>query len=87
MPPNKKTTEQLLKETIKQNKKIIKEVENLKKLFIRNQIMSYVRTIIIITPIVIAILYLIPVVSDFLKVYQPLIEYFDKAKDLKNLIQ
>jgi len=85
MPKKQKTTRQLLEENIQLNNTILKDVSYLKKVLIRGQIMAYFRFIIILTPIILAILYFLPIAREFLKIYEPLIDLLSKFNDLNPL--
>ncbi len=89
---NNPSLERLLKENIKLNEKIYKSCQKTEKYIYFIKSFGIVKTILIVIPIIIGILYLIPIVGDFIGVYKELFTeageamgILDAVKDIKGL--
>ena len=82
MPNKKNELESLIKQNIKNTNLLIKKVEKFEKDFKRFEIMNLLRFLIVAIPIILAILYLIPIFRDFLEIYDPLIEALNRFSPL-----
>jgi len=74
MPKKKNDLESLIKQNIRKTDILIKKLDHFEKDFRRFEIMNFIRFLIVAIPIILAILYLIPIFRDFLEIYEPLIE-------------
>lgn len=79
---NTKSIESLLKENIKKTDLLLQKIDKLEKDLKKFQIMSFLRFILVAIPVVLAVLYLIPLFRQFLEIYLPILEFLDNFKNL-----
>lgn len=70
----KKDLETLINKNIRQTNILIKKFDKLEKDFKRFQIMNFIRFLIVAIPLLLALLYLVPLFRDFLEIYKPILE-------------
>jgi len=78
----KLTQKELIEETNQKVHYLIKKVDKLDRDFNRFEIMNFIRFFIVMIPVIIAILYLIPVFREFISLIDPLIEMLEKVNTL-----
>jgi hypothetical protein len=77
---NKIDISALLRENIKTSKLMLSKLERLEKDFKRAQLFDFIRFLIVAIPVVIAILYLIPLFHEILDFYRPIIDYIKQIR-------
>lgn len=82
MTKKNKNLEDLIKENNKKINLLMKKIDNLEGEFKRFQLMNFLRFLLVIIPIVLAVLYLIPVFREFLEIYKPLFDTLNSFKPL-----
>lgn len=70
----------LLQENIKTSKLMLAKLERLEKDFKRAQLFDFIRFLIVAIPVILAILYLIPLFHEVLDIYRPILEYFNQLR-------
>ena len=78
-------TDEELRQITKENKKILDDIDKrmhrIEKKFIYNTIFGFIKTAIILAPIIIGIIYITPFLRDFFRIYEPVFN------NLPNIIQ
>jgi len=77
---NKNDLELLIKQNNRKLDSLLKKMDHLDHSLKRFQLMNFLRFIIVAVPIIVAILWFIPIFRDFLKLYEPLIEILQNFK-------
>lgn len=75
---NKSDLEKLIKQNIKQTNQLNKKIENLAVEIRRIQTISFIRFLIVTIPIILALLYFIPLFRQFVETYQPLMDFINQ---------
>jgi hypothetical protein len=80
-------TDEELRQIIKENKQILdgidKRMHRIEKKFIWNSIFGFIKTVVILAPIIIGIIYLTPILKDYVKIFNPILKNLPVA--LQNL--
>ena len=79
---NKQNLEKLIKQNLKKTELLIEKIEDLNKNFKRAQIMNLIRFLIVTIPVILAILYLIPLFREFIEIYQPLLDLINQFRGI-----
>ncbi len=79
---NKNNLEDLLKENLEKTNLIVQKINRFEKEFKKAQLMNLIRFLIVAIPVILALLWLIPVFHDFLAIYQPLLELINRFRTL-----
>ncbi len=79
---NKDNLEVLLKENLAKTDLIVQKINRFEKEFKRAQLMNLIRFLIVAIPVILAILWLIPVFRNFLEIYQPLIDLLNRFRTI-----
>jgi hypothetical protein len=80
MAKQKNDIESLLKQNNRKIEKLSKKIENLEHNLKRFQLMNFLRFVIVAVPVIIALLLLIPIFRDFLRLYEPILEAIQNLK-------
>jgi len=69
-------TDEELKQIIKDNKETLVNIDErmhrIEKKFIWNSIFGFIKTIVILAPIIVGIIYLTPILRDYIKIFEPI---------------
>ncbi len=71
---NNQDLETLIKKNTQKTDLLIDKIEKLEKDFKRFQLMNFIRFSIVAIPLILAILYLIPLFRDFVRIYEPILQ-------------
>ncbi len=80
MAKEKNDIESLLKQNNKKIDKLTKKIDLLEHNLKRIQIMNFLRFAIVVVPVIMALLWLIPIFREFLSLYEPLLEMLQNLK-------
>lgn len=72
---SKNKIERLLLQNLEEIQKVERKVNLLEREFRKAQAVNFVRFVIVAVPILLALLYLIPLFRQFIEMYQPLVDF------------
>lgn len=78
----KKSKKTKFDQILEQNERIEHKLDRLRKDFKRAQVVNFIRFIIVAIPVLLAVLYLIPLFREFLEIYRPLVDFINNARSL-----
>ena len=69
-------TDEELRQIIKENKQVLDDIDKrmhrIEKKFVWNTIFGFIKTIIILAPLIIGAIYLTPLLKDYVKIFEPI---------------
>lgn len=77
---SKNKIEKLLLQNFEELQKVERKVSLLEREFRKAQAVNFVRFIIVAVPVVLAVLYLIPLFRQFIEMYQPLVDFVNSFR-------
>ncbi len=79
---NKQNLEKLIKQNLKKTDLLLDKVESLNKDLKKARLMNLIRFLIVAIPVILAVLYLIPLFREFIEIYKPLLDLINQFRGI-----